>query len=159
MKALLKAAPVMALALSLASIAWAGPNCSHEGSGASMSSGGHCPYKGSHAMATGKECSIGASQVMYSFAVPTAECERCVDAIQKAAMAKSGISCAHVDLSTRTAYVIADKKLSSRDVSKVIEKAGYKNRLTAQGPKAQAAFAKAYAVGDKSVNHCSKDRV
>jgi len=171
------------LTLGLATTSWAGgSSCSGAGKDASMAAGTHCTRDdaaaagahcaggasasmaaGSHCGATSganavamKECRPGANQVMYSFAVPSAECSSCVKAIQKAAMAMTGVSCAHVDLQTHTAYIITDKKVNERALSKAIADAGYKNTLTAQGNKAEAAFAKAWASSDKSVNCCSK---
>ena len=132
----------------------AGAHCAG-GASASMAAGSHCTGMGANAVAM-KECHPSANQVMYSFAVPSVECSGCVKSIQKAAMAMAGVSCAHVDLQTHTAYIIADKKVNERALSKAIADAGYKNTFTAQGGKAEAAFAKAWASNDKSVNCCSK---
>src|SRR5262249_24576766 len=126
------------------------------GASASMAEGSHCGGMGTNANAMAKECKPTANQVMYSFAVPSVECSGCVKSIQKAAMAMNGVSCAHVDLQTRIAYIIADKKVDERALSKAIADAGYKNKFTAQGSKAEAAFTKAWASNDKSVNCCSK---
>jgi len=157
---------VAVLTLGLAATSWAGgASCSGDGaksSSATMSTGAHCSGDAEHTMAA-KECTgVKAGQVMYSFSVPAVECEHCVDSIQKTAMTTKGIQCAHVDLSTRTAYVIADKKLSKQQVSKMLTEAGFKNKFTAQGKNAQASFSKAVASGDKSVNECcakGKDKV
>ena len=157
---------VAVLTLGLAATSWAGgASCSGDGaksSSASVTSGGHCSGDAEHTMAA-KECAgVKAGQVMYSFSVPAVECEHCVDSIQKTAMTTKGIQCAHVDLSTRTAYVIADKKLSKQQVSKMLSEAGFKNKFTAEGKNAQAAFTKAIASGDKAVNECcakGKDKV
>ena len=165
MKRIAAIAPVMLLTLCLAATSWAGgASCSPDGaksSSAPMSSGGHCPGI-EHSMAA-KECTgVKANQVMYSFSVPGVSCEHCVTSIQEAAVATKGIQCAHVDLSTHTAYVIADKKMSREQVSKIIAAAGFKNKFTAEGKNAQAAFSKAVASGDKSVNACcarTKDKV
>jgi len=130
-------------------------HCGAGASSASMAEGSHCNGMGANAVAA-KECKPAANQVMYSFAVPSVECSGCVKSIQKAAMAMNGVSCAHVDRQTHTAYIIADKKVNERALSKAIADAGYKNTFTAQGGKAEAAFAKAWASNDKSVNCCSK---
>jgi copper chaperone CopZ len=174
MKTLANVTLAASLVLGIASTSWAGGSACSEGgkasstsaasgshctrgADASMASGSHCSGMGAHATAA-SECHVGANQVMYSFAVPTAECSTCVNAIQKAAIAQKGVSCAHVDLSTRTAYIIADKKVNERDLSRAIADAGYKNKFTAEGSKAQASFTKAFASGDKSVNCCSKNK-
>ncbi|HEX7078614.1 MAG TPA: heavy metal-associated domain-containing protein [Candidatus Eisenbacteria bacterium] len=133
-------------------------------SGATMTSGGgKCPYSGSNADMA-KACGMTADQAIYSFAVPTAECDHCVKGIQDAAMAQKGVACAHVDLSTHTAYIIADKSVDRKSLASAIAKAGFKNSFTGEGAKVQAEFAKAMAgVGDQgSVSHCAhkgKDKV
>jgi copper chaperone CopZ len=155
MKTLAKISALSLLALCMAATSWAGSSCSSEGA-KSASAGSHCSgAKGANAMAA-KECGVKANQVMYSFAVPSVECDKCVEAIQKAAMAKPGVACAHVDLSTHTAYIIADKNVSQKDVAKLIAAAGYKNRYTGEGTKVQAEFAKAIASHDKGVACCAK---
>ena len=155
MKKLTKIGAFSVLALCVAATSWAGgSSCSSEGA-KSASAGSHC--SGTKASSAAHEaCGVKANQVMYSFSVASVECEKCIETIQKAAMAKNGIACAHVDLSTHTAYIIADKKLSQKDVSKLIADAGYKNKYTGQGGKVEAAFAKAMASGDKGVNCCAK---
>ncbi len=157
MKNFAKIGALSLLALCVATTSWAGgSSCSSEGA-KSASAGSHCSgVKSSNA--AHEACGVKANQVMYSFAVPSVECQSCIDAIQKAAMAKNGIACAHVDLATHTAYIIADKKLSQKDVSKLIADAGYKNKFTGQGDKVQAAFAKAIASGDKGVSCCAKNK-
>jgi 3-methyladenine DNA glycosylase Tag len=58
--------------------------------------------------------------------------------------------------------VIADKKMSKDQVSKMLTEAGFKNKYTAQGKTAQASFTKAIASGDKAVDACcakGKDKV
>jgi len=157
---------VAVLTLGLAATSWAGgASCSGDGaksSSTTMSKGGHCSGDAEHSMASAKCEGVKAGQVMYSFSVPAVECEHCVDSIQKTAMETKGIQCAHVDLSTRTAYVIADKKLSKQQVSKMLTEAGFKNKFTAEGKNAQAAFTKAIASGDKAVDACcakGKDKV
>ena len=153
MRKLAQIVPAVVVSLCLAGTSWAGgANCGGEGAKASAEkAGSHCTYK--DAMAKG--CTgVQANQVMYSFAVPSVECDHCIDAIQKAAMEKNGIHCVHVDLGSHTAYVIADKKMTQKDVAKVIAEAGYKNKYQGQGKKIEAAFAKAMASGDKSMNAC-----
>jgi len=146
--------PAVLVSLCLAGTSWAGgANCTGDGAKASAGEAGkHCTYKDANAMAG--DCGVRANQVMYSFAVPSVECDHCIDSVQKAAMAQSGIHCVHVDLATHTAYVITDKKMSQKDVSKVITTAGYKNKYQGQGKKVEAAFAKAMTAGDKSMNAC-----
>ena len=165
MKRFAAIAPVAILALGLAATSWAGgASCSGDGaksSSATMTQGSHCSGV-EHSMAA-KECpGLKAGMVMYSFAVPGVSCDHCVDSIQKTAMATKGIQCAHVDVATHTAYVIADKKMSKQQVSKMLTAAGFKNKYTAEGKTAQAAFTKAIASGDEGVNACcakGKDKV
>jgi len=103
-----------------------------------------------------KSCGVKANQAIYSFAVPTAECQNCVNTIQTALMAQKGVACAHVDLTNRVAYIIADKSVDQKAVAKVISAAGFKNSFKGQGPKVQAEFAKAMAVtGEKGSAACS----
>ena len=155
MKNFAKIGALTLLALCMAATSWAGgSSCSMEGA-KSASAGAHCTGKPSNA-AQEASCGVKANQVMYSFAVPSVECEHCIETLQKAAMANSGIHCAHVDLSTHTAYIIADKKLSQKDISKLIAAAGYKNKYSGQGSKVEAAFAKAMAAGDKGIDCCAK---
>lgn len=168
MKNLLKAAPVMLLALCVAGTSLAGPFCGSDGKSSAATAkvasakgagGAHCEgIEGARAMAA-KECGVKANQAMYSFAVPTVECDHCVNSISKAALEKKGVYCTHVDLSTKTAYFIVDKKMSKNDVSKVITAAGFKNKFTASGDRAVKSFHAAFASGEKSVACCSKDRV
>jgi len=101
-----------------------------------------------------KHCNLAANQAIYSFAVPTVHCDNCIESVQKAAMAHPGIACAHVDLSTHTAYIIADKKISRDEIAKLIAAAGYKNSFKGEGSKVQAEFAKAIASKDKGVASC-----
>ena len=158
MKNLMKIAGLSILALCLASSSWAGgSSCSS--SSEKVSEGSHCTMKSSStSSATHEACTVKANQVIYSFAVPSVECDKCVETIQKAAMAKTGVACAHVDITTHTAYIIADKKVSEKDLAKVIADAGYKNKFTGQGKNVQAAFAKAIAAGDKGVSCCAKNK-
>lgn len=133
-------------------------------SGASMASAGDkCPFMGASGDMA-KACGVKANQAMYSFAVPTADCESCVKGIQSAAMAMKGVACVHVDLDTHTAYIIADKATSTKAVAAAIAKAGYKNSYKGEGSKVEAEFAKAMsgAGTDGSMSHCAhkeKDKV
>lgn len=161
MRTFAKIGMVSLLALCLTTTAWAGGSSCTKDSEASATKaksatagGSHCGAKTS--TAAEQACGVNANQVMYSFTVSSVECEKCVETIQKAAMEKKGITCAHVDLATHTAYIIADKNLSQKDVSKVIATAGYKNKYVGQGDKVEAAFAKAMASGDKGINCCAK---
>jgi len=164
MKTLAKVSALSLLAVCIAATSWAGgKSCSSEGAKAegakSASAGSHCSAKDSNANAmAAKECGVKANQVIYSFAVPSAHCDNCVESVQKAAMAHAGIACVHVDLSTHTAYIIADKNVSKKDIAKVISAAGFKNTYKAEGSKVQAEFAKAIASGDKGVACCAKGK-
>ena len=168
MKGVRYAVPVMLLALCVAGTSLAGPNCGSDikasattakVASAKGAGGAHCEgMEGARAMAA-RECGVKANQVMYSYAVPSVTCDGCVENISKAALAKNGVHCAHVDLSTKTAYFIVDKKMSKNDVSKVMTAVGYKNKFTASGDKAVKSFHAAFALGEKSVACCSKDRV
>ena len=159
MRNLAKITAVTLFALILAANSWAGGASCTQGGAKSTSGAPHCTGRVTDAMA--HECGVKANQVMYSFSVASAECDRCITSIQKAAASKKGIACVHVDLSSHTAYVIADKNVSQKDISKLIAEAGFKNKFTGQGSKVQAAFTKAIASGEKSVSCCSKgkDRV
>jgi copper chaperone CopZ len=98
--------------------------------------GGHCDMsKG--AMAEGKACTVGANQMVYSFAVPSAECEHCAESISKALLTQSGIHCAHVDLKNRVAYIVADKKMDKNALAKCIKTAGFKNSYRNDGQTAR----------------------
>ena len=173
MKRLTKLAPFVVLAVCCAAVSWAGGStCTHDdassssaattagshcsGKGASASADGKCPMQG--ASAAGQTCSVKSNQVMYSFSVPSVECGHCVSAIQTVAMDTKGITCAHVDLSTHTAYIIAEKNVSQKQVSKMITTAGFKNKYTGEGSKAESAFAKATVSGDKGMSCCSKGK-
>lgn len=120
------AAPLAVAALLVAGSAFAG--------GASCGRSDACP--------TAK-----AGQNIYSFAVPGAECDNCVNSIETALMAQKGVSCAHVDLTTRTTYVIADRSFDRKAIAKCIQTAGFRNSYKAQGAKVQAEFAKSMASG------------
>lgn len=167
MKRITKIAPVMLLALCVGAVSWAGgPGCTDDGAKASATdaskasataTGSHCTGKGASA-ASQQTCALKTSQVMYSFSVPSVECEHCVEAIQKAAMETKGIACAHVDLSTHIAYIIADKNVKEKTISAVIAEAGYKNKYKGKGSKVEAAFAKSMASGDKNMACCAKSK-
>lgn len=138
-------------------------------SGAAMASapgagGAHCDgVDNSNAEAMAKACTVGKNQAIYSFAVPGAECDGCVHAIQSALMREAGVHCAHVDLDTHVAYVITDKKMDTKAISKVIQTAGFKNKYRGEGKKVQAEFAKAMShANGKSGMACKvrdKDKV
>jgi copper chaperone CopZ len=162
MKTLAKISALSLLAVCIATTSWAGgKSCSSTGVKAdgakTASAGSHCTAKDANAMAA-KECGIKANQVIYSFAVPTVHCDDCTESVQKAAMAHAGVACVHVDLTSHTAYVIADKKVGRKEIAKVIAAAGYKNTYKAEGGKVQAEFAKAIASGDKGVACCAKSK-
>ena len=126
------------------------------------SEGGHCDMgKGANAM-TSSKCMLGANQMVYSFAVPTAECDHCADGITKALMAQSGIHCAHVDLKTRVAYVVADKKMDKNALAQCIKAAGFKNSYRGDGKTVRAEFVKMTGSMDKGAACCAakpKDKV
>jgi hypothetical protein len=95
----MKAVPMFLVAVSFASVAWAGgAACSGTSQGASKeasagkcthvqkaSAGDHCPMMKGAQEANGGSCGVKANQAMLSFAVPSAECGHCGSAIQKAA--------------------------------------------------------------------------
>jgi copper chaperone CopZ len=156
MKRLKYFAPLAGLALCVASVSWAGGStCTHDGASASTSAtttgsqctgksaststGGSCTMKGTSATAASQVCAVKSNQVIYSFAVPTAHCGNCVSSIQKVAMDTKGIDCVGFDLANHTAYVIADKSVSQKQVAKMIQDAGFKNKYTGTGPKVQEA--------------------
>lgn len=188
MKRTLASIPMFLLAISFAGAAWAGGSaCSGKASGSTqgasatkscpaterVSAGDHCAVN--HKAATGEHCAmksaqeadashcgVKANQAMYSYAVPSAECGHCSAAIQKAAMAFTGVSCAHVDLDHRVAYIIADKGADKLAIAKTIQAAGYKCTFQGQGAKVEAAFAKAMASskgGDFCCAKKDKDKV
>jgi copper chaperone CopZ len=178
MRQLRTLAALSAVTLLAATTAWAGgAACSAKSeasaaakgctvSGAKLTSakgagGSHCSgIDKNNAEAMAKACSVGKSQAIYSFAVPSAECDGCVNGIQSALMAQDGIHCAHVDLEARVAYVIADKKLNTKTVSNVIQKAGFKNSYRGEGKKVQAEFAKAMSAsaGKSGMACCAKEK-
>ncbi|HEY7727941.1 MAG TPA: heavy metal-associated domain-containing protein, partial [Candidatus Eisenbacteria bacterium] len=80
------------------------------------------------------------------------------------ALAMKGVDCAHVDLKTHTAYIIADKGVSQKAIAKCIRDAGFKNTYRGTGPKIQAAFVDAMKDGAKNGMSCcpaekAKDKV
>jgi copper chaperone CopZ len=165
------ALPISAVALLVAGSAFAGgASCGAKDeahpaatstTSTTTSAGHHCSGV-SDASSMAKACGVKAGQSIYSFAVPTAECDHCVTAIQTALMAQKGVSCAHVDLTNRTAYIIADRGVDKKAIAKTIQTAGFKNRFKGEGAKVQAEFAKAMTAGDKGINSCQrkeKDKV
>jgi copper chaperone CopZ len=175
-----KIALVAALSMCIAGAAWAGgaaceSKTDKAGAMKAEAKSGACTFKsGAPARAAGAghacegvvgkqaaadQCGVKANQVMYSFAVPGAECDHCVDAIQKAALATKGIDCAHVDLKTHTAYIIADKSMDKKAVAKVIQEAGFKNSFKGTGTKVQAEFAAAMKTStEKGMSCCMKEK-
>jgi len=152
-----KAVPLAAAALLVAGSAFAGGASCGTSDAARMTSGSHCDgVKGGAAGASAMACpTVKAGQNIYSFAVPGAECGNCVKSIQTALMAQKGVTCAHVDLNSHTAYVIADRSFDKNAIAKCIQTAGFKNRYKGQGAKVQAEFAKAMAAGSEKPAACS----
>ncbi len=140
--------PVVITALSLSTSAWAGGRMCHdkaEGASKEASVGGHCSTAKGASMASGEACKIGASNAVFAFAVPTAHCGSCVDKIQQTAMAQKGVLCAKVDLESKMAYVVGDKKLNQRQLAKAIKDAGFACTLKEKGSKARAELQKLMA--------------
>jgi len=137
--------------LCLAAVAWAGGNtCTahpDDAKASSTSSAHQCDGSMKADQASGEQCTVGKNQMVYSFAVPGAECEACQNIIQRTAMAQKGVACAHVDLTTRTAYIVADKKMNQKAVMNAISKEGYKCTFKASGEKVQAEFVKIMTAG------------
>ena len=165
MKRSLSIASMFAVALLLVTAtAFAGGHaCMSDNSASAKSAGagGHCSGDGSSA-SMAKACHVNAGESIYSYAVPGVECDHCINSIQTALMAQKGVRCAHVDLATRTAYVIADHSVNQKAVAKTIQTAGFKNKFKGEGSKVQAEFAKAMTAGDKGINSCQrkeKDKV
>jgi copper chaperone CopZ len=164
MKRISSIAALCAIALlSIAAVSFAGGSAcmSHESSAKTAGAGGHCSGS-SDAASMAKACEVKANEAIYSFAVPGVECDHCINSIQTALMAQKGVRCAHVDLQTRTAYVIADHSVNKKAVAKTIQTAGFKNSFKGEGAKVQAEFAKAMTAGDKGINTCQrkeKDKV
>jgi copper chaperone CopZ len=160
MKRSLMILPATLAALSLAGGAWAGGSmCSgkSEGDAKQVSAGSHCAG-GASAQAQGEHCTIGANDVVLSFAVPGAECDACVKAIQRAAMAQKGIACAHVDLETHTAYVVASKSVNQGAIAKAIKDAGFRCTFKAEGPKVRSELMKAIATGGSAACCAKKEK-
>lgn len=154
------AATIGAISLLVAGSAFAGgASCGTKESSAakSASAGHHCEGKDASA-AMAKACGVKANEAIYSFAVPTVECQNCVNNISTALMAQKGVHCAHVDVTHRVAYIIADKSVNQKAVAKAISTAGYKNSFKGQGSKVQAEFAKAMASGEKGTAACSASK-
>ena len=148
--------PAALAALSLAAVAWAGGSmCTGKPQGsAAQAAGSHCPM-GEGAQAAGDHCSLGANQAVLSYAVPGAECDACVKTIQRAAMALKGVSCAHVNLENRTAYIVAEKSVKQAAIAKTIRDAGFRCTFKADGPKVRTELMKAMASGG-SAAFCAK---
>jgi copper chaperone CopZ len=173
MKRNVLAVPAVLAALCLATSAWAGGSmCSGKSEGAAKQTeaGAKCSTtkgaateasaKGAHCvdgatMTSKGQCTIGADNAVFSFAVKDVHCEACVTKIQTAAMAQKGVLCAKVNVDTKTAYVAGNKNLDQRVIAKAIKGAGYKCSLKAQGPKARAEMLKEMAV----VSTPKKDKV
>lgn len=160
------AAPVTAVLLLVAAAAFAGGHACMSNDAAKTAAikpaGAHCGDGSDAASSMAKACGVKAGENIYSFAVPAAECDHCSNSIQTALMAQKGIRCAHVDLTTRTAYIIADKSVNKKAVAKTIQTAGFKNKFKGEGSKVQAEFAKAMTAGDKGIHSCQrkeKDKV
>ncbi len=164
--------PAIFGALCLATSAWAGgstssgksegaskqgAHCTVGASAASeASAGGHC---GMGASAASKEaCAYGASHAVYSFAVNDMHCAACVKKVQSAAMAQKGVHCVHVDLGTKTAYIVAEKKVDQRAIAKAVKDAGFTCTFKSDGPDARAAFMKAMAAGGSTVTCPAKNK-
>ncbi|HET9951308.1 MAG TPA: heavy metal-associated domain-containing protein [Candidatus Eisenbacteria bacterium] len=151
MKRMNMLAALSVVTLLAATTAWAGGNaCSgNESEASAKASGKACPISGTTSasmsangghcdLADGKACTIGANAMVYTFAVPGAECDHCAESISKALMAEKGVQCAHVDLKTHVAYVVSDKKLDKNAISKSIKTAGFKNSYRNDGKAARA---------------------
>jgi copper chaperone CopZ len=173
-------AVLSAVALLAAATAWAGgagcstnggenaaaKTCPVSGAHASMASamgagGAHCEgFDKSNAEAMAKACTIGKNQAIYSFAVPGAECDGCANSIKSTLMQEKGIHCAHVDLENHVAYVIADKKMSTKKLSSLIQTAGFKNKYRGEGAKIRTEFAKAMSAssGENGMSCCAKQK-
>jgi copper chaperone CopZ len=168
-------ASVAALSLCVAGAAWAGAACESKDGKAAKAASGACTYKSETSaksasagqtcpgtagkQASMDQCGVKAGQVMYSFAVPSAESDHCVDSIQKASLGTKGITCAHVDLATHTAYLIADKTVSKDAIAKVIQQAGFKTSFKASGRKVEAEFAAAMKTShQKGMSCCMKEK-
>lgn len=129
-------------------------------SGAKMAgAGGHCDMgKGAAGAEAMGKCTLGANQMVYSFAVPTAECDHCADGISKATMAQAGIHCVHVDLKNRVAYIVADKKMDKNALAKCIKDAGFKNTFRGEGKAARANLEKYMTASADKPDACCKTK-
>ena len=149
--------PTVLAALSLAASAWAGGSaCTGKSEGAAkQAAGGSRCTAGSAAQAKG-QCTFGANNAVFSFAVPTAHCGACVDKIQTTAMAQKGVLCAKVDLDSRTAYVAGDRKLDQKAIAKAIKGAGFTCTFKAKGPKVREELVKMMAAGSNAAPAAAK---
>src|SRR6267378_5529514 len=152
--------PVAIAALSFSTSAWAGGDMCHgksEGAAKEASVGAHCsPGTKGASMASGEACKIGASNAVFSFAVPTAHCGSCVDKIQTTAMAQKGVLCAKVNLDTKMAYVAGDKALSQKAIARAIKDAGFTCSFKAKGPKVRDELVKMMAAGSNATPAAAK---
>src|SRR4051812_13366345 len=111
------AAPITVALMLIAASAFAGGHaCMSKDTAKTAGAGGHCSDGSSASMA--KACGVKAGESIYSYAVPGVECDHCINSIQTALMAQKGVRCAHVDLATRTAYIIADHSVNKKAVAK-----------------------------------------
>jgi copper chaperone CopZ len=150
-----KAAPLAAAALLVAGSAFAGgASCGSGDAPRSASAGHHCEGMKAEGASAMSCPTVKAGQNIYSFAVPGAECENCVKSIQTALMAQKGVACAHVDLASHTAYVIADRSFNRNAIAKCIQTAGFKNKYKGQGAKVQAEFARAMSAPSGKASAC-----
>jgi copper chaperone CopZ len=148
-------------ALSLGVGAQAGGSmCTGKSEGAAKhvsAEGSHC-MGGASAQAHGEQCTITANQAVMAFAVPGAECDACVKTIQRAAMAQKGIACAHVNLDTHTAYIVAEKGVSRNAIAKAIKDAGFRCSFKAEGPKVKSELMKTIAAGGPAACCAKKEK-
>ena len=151
--------PAALAAFSLAAIAWGGGSmCTGKPQGATaQAAGSHCPM-GEGAQAAGGHCTLGANQAVLSYAVPGAECDACVKTIQRAAMAQKGVNCAHVNLESHTAYIVADKSVKQAAIAKAIRDAGFRCTFKADGPKVRTELMKAIASGGSAACCAKKEK-
>jgi len=119
--------------------------------------GAHCTGV-TGANAHGEQCVIGANHAVMAFAVPGAECEACVKTIQRVALEQKGILCAHVNLDNHMAYIVVDKGVNKRTISKAIKDAGFRNSFKAEGPKVRSEMMKAIASGGSAACCAKKEK-
>lgn len=150
------AAPLAAAALLACGSAFAGSACGSGDHATSASAGHHCDGAGASSASAMSCPTVKANQSVYSFAVPGAFCDHCAKSIQTALMAQKGVSCAHVDVDTHTAYIIADRSIDKKAITRTIQTAGFKNTFKGQGSKVQAEFAKVMRSSsmDKAASGC-----